>query len=139
MPKVSLKVSAPATVKKNEQFAVDVMISDAVNLSTTPLTLVFDTSALEAVSVTEGTFLNQGSHKTSFIDKIDNQSGQLSVKITRDGTEGVSGEGKLFSARFKAKAAGPASIGFVGVKMIDAGGKQQDSILYNAVVEIKQP
>jgi len=116
------------------------MASDADNLYSAPLTLVFDPATLEAVSLTEGGFLNQDGSKTVFINKIDNQNGQLQIKISREGeTGGVSGAGKLLSANFKAKGAGPASIGFIGVKLSAAGGKQLDSILYNAVVEIKKP
>jgi len=138
--RVSIRVSAPATVKQNEQFSVDIMASDADNLYSAPLTLVFDPATLEAVSLTEGGFLNQDGSKTVFINKIDNQNGQLQIKISREGeTGGVSGAGKLLSANFKAKGAGPASIGFIGVKLSAAGGKQLDSILYNAVVEIKKP
>lgn len=138
--RVSIRVSAPATVKQNEQFSVDIMASDADNLYSAPLTIVFDPATLEAVSLTEGSFLNQDGRKTVFINKIDNQNGQLQIKISREGeTDGVSGAGKLLSANFKAKATGPASIGFIGVKLSAAGGKQLDSILYNAVVEIKKP
>lgn len=138
--KVSLKVVAPAVTKQNEQFNVDIIISDAVKLTTTPLTLVYDAAALEVVSVSEGNFLNQGGGKTTFTNKVDNANGQLSVKISRDGAgDGVSGAGKLFSATFKAKARGPASIGFVGVKLTSSAGAQLDSALYNSVVEVKQP
>jgi len=137
--KVSLRIAAPASVKQNEQFTVDVMVGDASNLSSTPLTLVFDAAALEVISLAEGNFLNQDARKTVFTNKVDNQAGQLSVKISREGEgPGISGAGKLFSVTFKAKAKGPASIGFIGVKLATAEGKQLDSILYNAVVEVKQ-
>jgi len=136
--KVSLKVVAPATVKIGENFNVDVMVSDAAKLSAAPLTLIFDAAALEAVSVTEGSFMQQDGRKTVFSNKIDNQNGQVAIKITGEG-EGASGAGKLLSLNFKAKGKGPASIGFVGVKLMTSIGKQQDSILYNAVVEVKQP
>lgn len=136
--KVVIKVSAPTTVKQNEQFTVDILASDAENLISTPLSLIFDPSFLEAVSLKEGDFLSQGGRKTTFTSKIDNQTGRLTISNARDASgEGVTGAGKLFSATFKAKATGPASIGFVGVKLTAAGGKQLDSILYNAVVEIK--
>lgn len=138
--KVVIKVSAPTTVKQNEQFTVDIMASDAEDLSSTPLSLIYDPSFLEAVSLKEGEFLSQGGRKTTFTSKIDNQAGRLTISNARDGSgEGVSGAGKLFSATFRAKAAGPASIGFVGVKLSAASGKPLDSILYNAVVEIKHP
>jgi len=138
--KVSLKVTAPGAVKVNEQFNADIVVADAQNLSTTPLTVIYDPSALEVVAVTEGDLLKQDGRKTLFTNKIDNQNGQVSVKISReDGAGGVFGVGNLLSIKFRAKAAGPASIGFVGVKLADANGKHLDSILYNAVVEIKSP
>lgn len=138
--KVVVKVSAPASVKQNEQFTVDILASDAENLISTPLSLIYDPSFLEFVSVKEGDFLSQGGKKTTFNSKADSQSGRLTITSTREGdAEGATGSGKLFSAVFRAKTVGPASIGFVGVKLSSVGGKQLDSILYNAVVEIKRP
>jgi len=138
--KISLKVTAPASVKVNEQFTADISVADAQNLSATPLTVIYDPSVLEAVAVTEGDLLRQDGRKTLFTNKIDNQIGQISLKISREeGAGGVFGVGNLLSIKFRSKAAGPASIGFVGVKLVDANGKQLDSILYNAVVEIKSP
>jgi len=136
--KISLKIVAPGSVKKNELFNVDIQVADALNLSSTPLTVIYDPSMLEALEVNEGGLLKQDGRKTNFTNKIDNNSGQLMVKISReDAAEGVAGAGSLCTIKFKAKSNGPASIGFVGVKLADARGKQLDSILYNAVVEIK--
>lgn len=138
--RVSVRVSSPSVVKQGQQFTADVVASEADNLSAAPMTVVFDPSLLEVVSVSEGELFKKDGKASIFTNKIDNQSGQVTVKLSREPeTPGVSGSGKLFSVSFKAKVQGPASIGFVGVKLTGQAGKPVDSTIYNAVVEVRQP
>ena len=138
--RVSLRVSAPSVVKQNQQFTADVLASEADGLYSAPLIVVFDPSFLEIVSVTEGDLFKKDGKTATFTNKIDNVGGMLTVKLASDAEAGgVSGAGKLFSVNFKAKAPGPASIGFLGVKLTGVAGKPIDSTLYNTVVEVKKP
>ncbi len=139
-PKVSLKVSTPSFVKLNDTFTVEIMASDADALYSAPMNLVYDPAALEILSVVEGDFFKIDGKPSVFTEKVDNQGGLLTVKLSKGPeSEGVKGSGKLFSALFKAKSPGPASVGFVNVKLTGKGGKQIESTLYNAVVEIRKP
>jgi general secretion pathway protein D len=116
------------------------MLSDVESLISAPMTIVYDPSLLEAVRVSEGSFLGQDKQSTVFSSRLDNASGLVAVTASRKPeTGGVSGAGKLLSASFRAKSPGPASLGFIGVKLGIAGDKHAESILYNAVVEIKKP
>jgi hypothetical protein len=64
----------------------------------------------------------------------------LDVRFFREADSGgVSGAGRLFTINFRAKAAGPASIGFTGVKLTGQGYKPVESTPYNAVIEVRQP
>lgn len=138
--KVSIKVSAPSTVKLGEQFAAEVSATDADNLGSAPMTVVFDPVFLEAISVSEGELFNKDGKSANFTTRIDNQGGQVSVKIDRAAeSAGVTGGGRLFTLNFRAKSPGPASIGFIGVKLLSKLGKQLDTTLYNAVVEVRKP
>lgn len=138
--RVSIRVSAPSVVKQNQLFSADVLASEAENLFSAPLSVVFDPSILEIVSVLEGDLFKKDGKSAIFTNKIDNVAGVLTVKLARDAeVGGVSGAGKLFSVNFKAKSPGPASIGFIGVKLTGAAGKPIDSTPYNSVVEVKKP
>src|SRR6185369_4153650 len=138
--RVSIKVSAPSVVKENETFTADIVASEVDALYMAPMTLVYAPAALEILSVTEGDLFKKDGKPAIFSEKFDNQEGKLNVKISKgEDTEGIAGAGKLFSVLFKAKSSGPASIGFIGVKLAGKGGKQIESTLYNSVVEIRKP
>jgi len=138
--RVSIKVSAPSVVKENDTFTAEIMASDADALYLAPMTVVYAPNSLEILSVAEGDLFKMDGKPATFSEKIDNQGGLLNVKISKsEDTEGVKGSGKIFSVVFKAKSSGPASIGFVGVKLAGKGGKQIESTLYNSVVEIRKP
>lgn len=138
--RVSLRVSLPSTVKQNDNFTADVTASDAENLFNAPLNVVFDPAVIECLSVSEGDFFRRDDKNAVFSSNIDNVNGKLTLNISRKSVSpAVSGAGKLFSAEFKAKAVGPASVGFIGVKLSAADGKKIDAILYNAVIEVKKP
>jgi general secretion pathway protein D len=138
--RVSVRVASPAVVKQGQQFTSDVMVSEAENLFAAPMTVVFDPSILEAVSVSEGDLFRKDGKNTLFTNTVDNQAGQILVKLARDPVAGgITGGGKLFSVSFKAKTPGPASIGFIGVKLVGQEGKPVDSTIYNTLVEVRQP
>jgi general secretion pathway protein D len=138
--KVSIRVSAPAVVKQNDTFSAEIMASDADALYSAPMTLVYDPSVLEILSVAEGDLFKMDGKPATFSEKVDNQGGRLTVKLSKgEDTGGVKGSGKLFSVVFKAKSSGPGSVGFVGVKLAGEGGKQIEATLYNSVVEIRKP
>ena len=138
--KVSLKVAAPASVKTGEKFTADIIAVDAQRLGTAPMILVFDPDMLEVVSVNEGELFSNDGLKSIFESKVDSKKGNVVIKLAKEPDSlGITGGGRLFSAQFKAKAKGPASIGFMGVKLVSQGGVPVESIPYNAVVEVKQP
>ena len=138
--KVSLKVAASASVKTGEQFTADIIAVDAQRLGTATMALVYDPELLDVNSVKEGELFRNDGQKSLFDSKIDNQKGNIAIKLAKEPDSlGITGGGRLFSVQFKAKAKGPASIGFIGVKLVSQGGVPVESIPYNAVVEVKQP
>ena len=138
--KVSIRISAPAAVKQGELFAADIFAADADGLASAPLTVVFDPVFIEVITVSEGELFKQDGKSATFTNKIDNKAGQVSVTLLRAvESGGVSGSGRLFTLNLRAKSPGPASIGFIGVKLQSQVGKQLDATLYNAVVEVRKP
>ncbi|NVN99217.1 MAG: type II secretion system protein [Geobacteraceae bacterium] len=138
--RVSLSISAPTVVKVGEQFSADIMISEANNLFSAPFKIIYDPAFIEAVLLTEGDMFKKDGKPSNFTGKIDKTVGALEIRFFREAENGgISGAGKLFSATFKARAPGLASIGFTGIKLTGQGYKPVESTPYNAVIEVKQP
>lgn len=137
-PRAALSVTAPKSIKKNDQFKVDVQVSNAASISKAAFTFVYDPIFVEFVSAAEGPFMKQDGKPTTFQNTVDKGTGQVSVTINRAPDAGsISGGGSLMSALFKARNQGPANFGFLGVTLSDVGGKAQETIPYNTVVEVK--
>lgn len=133
-----LKILAPASVKVNEQFTIEVVAADAVNLQSARFALVYDQNFVEPVGAAEGGFMRNDGKPAQFSSSIDKNSGQIKVELVRTGeVGGVNGTGSLIAATFRAKNQGPASFGFIGVSFTDSGGKALQTIPFNSIVEIK--
>lgn len=138
-PKITLNIAAPASVKVNDQFTVEIKANNASNLISAPFTLVYDPIFLELIGVTEGKLMKQDGKSTTFRPTIDKVTGQVAVSLNRSNDlGGVTGSGVLATATFKAKNEGPASMGFVDVGFTAPGGKPLETISYSAVVQVKQ-
>jgi general secretion pathway protein D len=136
--KTTLRLVTPPSVKKGDQFTVEVRAADVKNLYTAPFTLTFDPIFAEFVSAVEGDLLKIDGKPTSFLSSPDKNTGRVVVGTGRTGNVGgVSGTGSLLTATFKAKSKGPASFGLTGVNFIAPTGQKLDVVPYNAVVDIK--
>ena len=136
--RVTMSMAAPSSVKVNDQFSVEVKVSDAAGLYRAPFILSYDPLFLDFVGASEGGFLKQDGKPTQFRFSVDKNTGQVSINLGRVGDAGgVSGAGTLITATFKAKNKGPANLGFLGVNLAGAGGKPIESLPFNAVVEVK--
>ena len=136
--RISLNIVAPASVRVNEQFTVEIKAVDANNLFNAPFTLVYDPLFLDFVGVAEGGLLKQDGKPTLFRPAIDKNTGQVTVTLNRVGDAGgITGGGTLMTATFKAKNQGPASIGFLDANFSAPGGKLLDTVPFNTVVEVK--
>jgi general secretion pathway protein D len=125
-------------VKKNEQFKVDIHVANASSISRAAFTFVYDPIFVEFVGAAEGPFMKQDGKPTTFQSTVDKGTGQVTVTINRSQDAGsISGTGNLISTTFKAKNQGPSNFGFVGVNLSDVGGKAQETVPYNTVVEVK--
>ncbi len=136
--KAALNLIAPVSVKIGEQFAVEVKGGDLQNLYSAPFTLTYDPLFLDFVGVTEGGMLKQDGKPTAFQSSVDPATGRLTVSLSRVGqVGGVSGSGTLVTAQFRAKKAGPASLGLQNLNFTAAGGAPLEMLPYSALVEIK--
>ncbi len=133
-----LNIVAPATVKVNDKFKVDVAAANLSNLYAAPFVFTYDPALLDFVSATEGPFL-KGDGKPARLQITGSAgSGQITVSLGRIGNVGgMNGSGTLASLTFKAKGRGTANLGFASVNFTDPAGKPLDVIPFNALVEVQ--
>ncbi|HEX5773372.1 MAG TPA: cohesin domain-containing protein, partial [Geomobilimonas sp.] len=136
--RIMLNLLAPPTVKVNDQFRVEIKVSDAKDLYNAPFTLVYDPLFLDFVGIEEGPFLKSDGKPTLFKTSLDANGGQVAVTLGRVGdVPGVTGAGTIVTAIFKAKNQGPASLGFLNANFVAAGGKPLETLPYNTAVEVQ--
>lgn len=135
---IALNISAPAEVKVNQEFRVEVVISEAQNLYNAPFTLEFDPAYLDFVRAAEGTFLKKDGKPTTFTAKANSEIGLIDVSLARVGAVGgVSGSGSLAVFTFKAKEKGSVNMGFGSADFASPDGNPMDADLYSRAVEVK--
>jgi len=133
-----LDLSAPQTVKLNENFKVEVVASEAKSLYGANFVLEFDPALADFVDVAEGGFLKKDGKPTTFGKIDETKKGRLGINTTRVGkVNGVGGSGVLAVVSFKAKAKGAVNVGFGGAQFFAPGGAPIDADMYSTVIEVK--
>lgn len=118
-------------------YTVPVMITGVSQLGTVTVTVTYNPAVLKAVSVSQGTFMQQGGITTTFVPKIDATAGRVDIAITRTNDEsGASGTGLLAGILFQAVAPGTSPIG-VSAVATTAEGKPITVQLVPASVTVK--
>jgi hypothetical protein len=86
------------------------------------LTIAYDPKVVRAVSVSQGTFMQQGGQAPVFAPKIDEAAGRIDLVIAR-GPEvpGASGDGMLAGLVFEAVGVGTSTLTVTGTVMTPAG------------------
>ena len=102
----------PTPVHFGDTFTLDIHAENISNLAGWQFDVVFDPTALEAIDVTEGDFLQMDGSSTFFQGgTIDNAAGKIGgLSAARFSTQGASGIGVLLQVTFKAKAAGETEL-----------------------------
>ncbi|MCM2357495.1 MAG: cohesin domain-containing protein, partial [Geobacteraceae bacterium] len=136
--RIVLDIAAPQTAKLNEEFRVEVMVAEAVNMYNARFTLEFDPALVDFVGAAEGAFLKQDGKPTSFTSQVNKETGRIDINLRRVGeVGGVSGAGALAVITFKAKGKGSVNLGFGGADAFAPGGKPLDADLYSTVTEVQ--
>lgn len=102
---------------------VPISVANAADLGTVTLRITYNTQALRAQSVAQGTFMNQGGIATTFVPRIDANAGVVEIAISRPNTAGgASGaSGLLASIQFLAMSPGSSQISVSGVAVTSGG------------------
>jgi len=133
-------MTAPSSVRVNDRFSINIVVSNAADLHNAPFVLSYDPLLLDYEGASEGAFLKMDGKQTAFQATGVKNSGQVSVNLGRTGNiGGVTGSGVLAVLSFRAKSPGTAGFTSLSSEFTDSGGKSQNVIPLKAVVEVKQP
>ena len=98
----------PQTISRpvGQDFTIGINVSNIGDLVGWQLRLRWNATVLDAINITEGSFLKQGG-ETLFVSKINNTAGYIVIDCTFLGElPGVSGSGQLATIKFHVKAEG---------------------------------
>jgi general secretion pathway protein D len=127
---------AQVTTTVGSEFQVDVVISNATDVGHVPHWIQFDPNILQFVSIAEGDFMNSDGTQTSFLTSVQ-PSGTIIVGLSRLGRRpGVSGEGRLCSVKFKAVAAGTATLRFSQARVKSPANRDLPASFGSATVTV---
>jgi general secretion pathway protein D len=106
---LTLSWQGPTQAKTGEIISLTLNAQSAQALSSLGLLVSFDPSVLKAVDLEEGGFLKQNNMQSTLTKTIDQNSGQILLDVSGQGSEGVSGTGSVVTLIFEAIAAKPHS------------------------------
>lgn len=123
-------VGSPANVK--------VMITGIVDLFGFQFSLAFNPAVLQAIGLTEGTFLAAGGATTFGTSGIDNVGGKVNFVFNAldNAVPGVSGSGLLATITFSAVAIGSSPLSFSDVLFIDSALNDITVSATNGVLQV---
>ncbi len=98
-------------IHTGDTFTLDIGAKDVFDLAGWQFDIAFDSTILEAVSVSEGNFLKTGGTTFFQSGSIDNAAGKITgLGAARLSAQGVTGTGTLLQVRFKAKSDGETKL-----------------------------
>jgi len=120
-PILSFSPSSP-TVTAGQSLAIDITVSNAVDLYAYEFSVGFNPAVLAATSITEGPFLAAGGATFFIPGTVDNVAGSVvSTGISLlTAINGVSGSGVLARVEFNAVGAGNSSLSLFDVTLLDS-------------------
>jgi general secretion pathway protein D len=134
----SLFLLGPGQVNVGSQIKVAIQGEGLNELFSAPLFVTFDQNLFDLVNVTEGDFLNRDGKATVFSTNPVPGKGELMIGYKQGvGGSGVSGEGTLFTATFRAKAPGIAQFSVDRLNLRNADGQRLKVKVTPLTVEVK--
>jgi len=120
-----------------QPYNVPLTVTNASQMATMSLTITYNPAVLRATVVNEGNLMRADGAATTFVPKIDADTGRIDLAVTRPGdTVGATGNGLLATIVFEAIGPGQSQIAVAGVAM-SAAGQQVALQLVPATVTVK--
>lgn len=132
-------VEGPATVKQNSEIEIKIMVENAKDLYSTPLTIKYDPSKLLFVGASEGSLLAVDDQATVFTQTAFPGKGKVLITLKQSGdAAGVSGLGELCHLKFKAIGSGHAEARIVQTDFLNVKKQVIATDKFKYRVEITQ-
>ena len=130
-------VPASASSQLGATFGLTVNIADVADLFAYNLSLNYDPTKVQFISVSEGGFLSNV-NTTFFIEGVDNGVGRVEFSGTSllGGDVGATGSGSLLEFLFKASGAGNAAFSLTDAQFLDSAFNELTVSLGSAVVAV---
>lgn len=110
-----------AKVAVGDLIHLEIKVSGGHDLFGAPFHILFPADLLEILKVEEQTFLKRDGRQTAFLQKVEDQQGEIMIGLTRLGkTGGVDGDGALIMLTLRAKKPGSATLSFRKVDFRDS-------------------
>ncbi len=127
------------TATVGHTFTVDLVVSNAQQLSSVPIQLQYDAAKLQVTNVSNGGFLAQGEQVVALAQRDDPTTGTMRITAMRPpNSGGASGSGSLITLTFLAKADGKAAVSVARAGLRNADEQPVPSSGTPALVEIRQ-
>jgi hypothetical protein len=136
---VVVKAETVESVSKGESFVVSVNVEDVTDLAGFQLSLSFDSNALEAMEVNEGTFLSKDGETFWLEPVIDNNAGTITgIVSARASQGGANGSGTLATITFKALDIGETRVNLTEVILSDSGNQSIPIAPRDAIIDVTE-
>ncbi len=119
-------------IASGSTFSVNVNLAGGQNVYSVPLQILYNPNVLQLVNVSNGPMLSQDGQAVALVHRDDSMMGILQMTASRPpGSNGISGDGQVFTLTFQAKAPGQATLSInratlknASMQSIPAGGSQ---------------
>jgi general secretion pathway protein D len=116
-------------------YTVPITVTGLPEVGTVTLRITYNPMVLRAQTVNNGNFMNQGSAGSTFVPRIDPNSGQIDIAISRPANAtGASGQGLLASIQFLAQSPGSSQLTIAGSVVSPTGQPVQVQFVPGTVV-----
>ncbi len=113
-------------------FTVNVNLAGGQNVYSVPLQILYNPNVLQLVNVSNGPMLSQDGQAVALVHRDDSMMGILQLTASRPpGSNGISGDGQVFTLTFQAKSPGQATLSInraslknASMQSLPAGGSQ---------------
>ncbi|HZD31469.1 MAG TPA: cohesin domain-containing protein [Candidatus Angelobacter sp.] len=123
---------ASLNVASGSTFTINVTLAGGQNVYSVPLQILYNPNFLQLVNVSNGPMLSQDGQAVALVHRDDSMAGILQLTASRPpGSNGISGDGQVFTLTFQAKGPGQATLSInraslknASMQSIPAGGAQ---------------
>ncbi len=138
-PAIVSLIPSSTTYRVGDTVVVDVVMSNANNVGSTPFHLRYNPQVLQFISpAAEGPLMRSDGANTVFLATPTGGGGELVVGLSRMGAgQGVSGTGSLATFQFQAIGAGDCGFAFTGAAIKDPQARNLPAAFNTAAVRVE--